>query len=436
MTQSMSLEQIAGKRGDDGIRRNQWGQAIVVPLDGSDPRGYPRVTTVIGATDDRGGLISWKAALATCGALITPGIEARWRALIAEHVSPWYAGDGPKEQCKKLVEEAARAGGAENRRDQGDALHRVTAIADRGESIKHLGAEMRADLDAYHATLDRYGISIVPGMIEVSIVIDGLPVHGTFDRLLALPDGRTVVGDLKTGADIQYSRGAFQNQLAAYAHGDAIYRQGATPADDVREPMPVVDQTEGLIIWAPAGSATCELYSCDLVEGWIGFLLAHEVYKWRQTVKGAPRPYSQFSMPARPTLRAVPELGAIDLLEAKLELEAELDESLESALENAPVRPVAEKYKGAEHDASLELVRAWLQTRIDVIGEHTAARVNLGQLWPQLEVPTLRDSSAHTRAQLDKICRLLDDIEARHSIPFGATDPSAPAIIRRHFPDN
>jgi hypothetical protein len=374
--------------GDDGLRRDRYGRLLVVPPGSTKAEGYSRVTTIAKATDEGGGLGPWKAAMAMTGLVRRPGLAARWEALVAEHGDPWYAGDGPKGKTKALVEEASAAGGATDRRDQGEALHAITALVDRGQAPKLLSVETQRDVAAYLDTLTRLGVKVVEGAIETTVVLDSVKVGGTFDRLVTVRGfDLPLVADLKTGASLDYSDGAFSIQLAGYAHGESLYRQGASPAQDLRASMPEVDQTVGLIVWLPAGEGRCEVRVVDLVEGWRGFQLALDVRAWRKVKTLAPlSSWSPTSKETAGTLTVVPP-PSTDV--------------------DAP--PV-------------EDVRRWLQERIDVVGSFTTARVDLGRSWPP-GLPTLHSSTEHTVDQLDAIEAVLDEVEARHSIPFGPAKP-------------
>jgi hypothetical protein len=390
------------------IRRNQYGHYLIIPPGGDTPLlGYIRATTVAGATDDGGGLGPWKATMAVCGTLRQRSIKAKWQTLLAEHESPWYANPESKAKCKKLVEEAAEAGGAGDRREEGLSLHAITALVDVGDTPAHLSAETEADVSAYANKLIEYGVAIVPGMVERTVVLDEHRVAGTFDRLVRIR-GRELpmVADLKTGADLSYSWRSIAVQLAIYAHADSLYEQGADPngSADVRSPMPEVDQHEALVMWLPAGEARCELIVVDLDAGWEGFELSMQVRKWRQR-KGLSWPLSQWVPAPEPVAPPRPKLTLLDPLPV---------ETIR-AIESAPLPDVS-------HDHVAE-VRAWLQERIDVCGGWAdETRADLGRSWPE-GMPTLRASTTHTSEQLAQIEAVVDGVEARHSVPFGPSKP-------------
>lgn len=396
---------LASLSSDDGWRRDQWGRYLIVPPGGGDPVGYTRVTTVAKTLDDGGGLAPWKATLAVCGSIMRRNLRAQWEVLMAEYGSdPWYAGEPAKQACKALVEECAKVGGSTDRRDTGTALHRLTALHDLGQPLKHLTAETEADLDAYVTGLAEAGIKVVPEYIEQTVVLDGCSVAGTFDRLVTVPGYELpVVADLKTGADLSYSWQSISIQLAAYAMADAIYRQGAAPDGslDERSPMPRVDQRHGLVMWMAAGSAELSLQMVDLESGREGFDLSMAARSWRR--QDVRRSFDDLSVKLEASLAA----AQIDVDQERATIR------LVSSEEPPTVEP---------SEDNTTLLRRWLQGRIDIIGTHELARSDLGMSWPE-GVPTLKASTGHSPEELDRIERVLDEVERRHGIKFPPPKP-------------
>lgn len=373
-------------------RHDRWGRYLIVPPGGSKEVAYTRVTTVAKALDDGGGLAPWKASMACTGLLMRRGLRAQWEALLAEHPNPWYDSPEGKKRCKRLVEECAAVGGANDRREVGTALHAITALVDLGKTPPHLAAETEAGVRGYRDGLARAGVEIVPGHVEVTVVLDDHRVAGTFDRLVTLPDfDRPLVADLKTGANLAYSWQSIAVQLAAYARANAIYQQGATAADDVRCPMPDVDRDHGLVVHLNADTNHLELHLVDIVSGWEAFEQSMWVREWRQH-RHLASPYGQ-----APAV----EKGVVA---------------------NPPVPQAAP----AEAPTPM---RDRLQQRIDTVGEFSPeARTALATLWPA-DLPTLKTSDAHTHEQLHDIEQLLDRIEAEHRLPFA--DPNTLTSSRK-----
>jgi hypothetical protein len=438
----MTLTTTLADMGVDQHRRDQWGRMLVVPPEGHEPIGYTRVTTVAKATDDGGGLAPWKATMTMLGAYARPGLRSRWETLIAATAGdPWYASKEGKAQCKALVEECAKVGGASDRAEQGTSLHALTALADTGRSVTGLTPATEADLQAYVNTLIAEGITVVdlwPGTpaVEVTVVLDRQRVAGTADRIVAVPGfPLPLIADLKTG-DLQYSWQAMAVQLAGYANADAVYDQGADPngSEDIRTAMPEVDKRHGLIINIRPGSAHVDLYVVDIEQGWQAFGLSLAVRQWR-----AARGLSMDLPPIERRVQPVPALAVVPPLPPE-PFTTGHEEALQASVDHHPSSrqadddtcphghgcheacPVCEGEMSAEELRTIEL-RAWLQERVDTIGAHATARETLSVRWAALGVPSLRASTEHAPEQLAAIEALCDDIEARYAFPFGRSRP-------------
>jgi hypothetical protein len=406
-TQTIPLAAMTGDAGDN-LRRDQWGRLLVVPQTGGDPIGYTRVTTVAKALDSEGGLGPWKATMAACGLIMRRGLRAQWEALLAEHGDPWYASEEAKARCKRLVEDCAAVGGANDRKEVGSALHTITALVDLGRTPTHLTEETERDIEAYTAGLATAGVRFVPGHVELTVVLDEWGVAGTFDRLAIVP-GFTLplVADLKTGSNLAYSWHPFAVQLSAYSRANALYRQGPEKdgSADERLPMPEVDQNWGLIMWLDVkagGSASLELYLVDLQAGWEAFEHSMWTRGWRNR-RDVGTPLEELRTDSGIT---APGGDLTELLEAS-------------------VRQVEQSK--AEHPSVTSILarqRDWLQGRINEIGQHPAARADLGARWPA-DVPTLRASNEHTPEQIAVIEKLLDDVETAHRLQFPPDRPDA-----------
>lgn len=365
----------------DSVRRDGMGRYMIVPPDADKPIGYTRVTTLAKVLDEGGGLAPWKAAMTATGMVMRRGLRAQWEALVAEHGDPWYAGREAKNEARRLVEECAAVGGANDRREVGTAMHTITALVDLGHTPDHLSDETLRDIAAYEAGLDRHGVQVLPDQVELCVVLDHFRVAGTFDRLVTMPGfDLPLIADLKTGSDLTYSWQSIAVQLAAYAHGDAIYVQGAAVDGslDRRLSMPEVDQQWGLVMHLNAdaeGEAELKLYHVDLAAGWEAFERSVWTRSWRkQTV----------AYDAADSRLALPSVGD----------DEDFGELLELAVTHAR--------------------RKQLQKRIDAIGADPLLRPVLANTWPT-GLPSLRSTEyEHTAADLAVIEQLLDDIEREH----------------------
>lgn len=409
VTTSIDLDTL----GIDTVRRDQYGRYLIVPPQGGDPIGYTRVTTVAKTLDSGGGLAPWKAAMTASGIIMRRGLRAQWEALIAEHGDPWYASETAKEQCKRLVEECAAVGGANDRKEIGSALHSITALADTGKTLPHLTPETEAELKAYRTGLALSGIDIDYDNVELTVVLDEWRVAGTFDRLAHVPGFELpLVTDLKTGADLSYSWQSIAVQLAGYSRADNIYRQGAAKdgSQDQRLPFPEVDQRWGLVLWLPAGDADLQLFLVDLTQGWGAFDASMWARQWRNR-RDLAVPISEFNYDIDNNQR-------VDNLTAQLEASLEA-QGIEPPTDFGNFDTIAVTPEAKTVDPE----RAWLQERIDVIGQHDLARTMLHDHWPP-DLPTLRASDAHTPDQLATIEQLLDGVERAYSLGFPPLRPA------------
>jgi hypothetical protein len=412
MTNTIPLSSLPAA--SDHARRDQYGRYLIVPPTGGKPIGHTRVTTVAKALDTGGGLASWKATMAVQGLIMRRGLRAQWEALMAEYQSnPWYAGEDTKSRCRKLVEECAAVGGANDRKEIGSALHTITALVDLGRNLPHLTEETESDVRAYVGGLAEAGITIVPDQIEVTVVLDRYQVAGTLDRLALVPGfDLPLIADLKTGANLEYSWQSIAVQLAAYSRADAIYHQGPAPdgSQDSRHPMPAVNQDWGLIFWLNAGTGEMELHLVNLDVGWAAFEHSMWARDWRRTTVN--RPLTQ-PVPTSPD-----------------DLTAALEASLAAVQESATPAQETEPFPVQPLPVAVVEIRQWLQGRIDTIGKYSpAAREDLGRSWP-FGVPTLNGSADHPADQLAAIEHLLDEVERRHEIPFGPPDPRSRLVTQ------
>lgn len=232
------------------IPRDRWSRPLITPADGGKPVPYTRMSTLAKALDDKTALTKWKMRQTIIGLAARPDLV---------QVAQTVKGDDRK--LDEIAETAMVAAESERAANLGTALHSLSEQVDAGADIESLPEWARADMAAYKAALA--GIEILAA--EMFVVVDEIEAAGTFDRLVRLPDGRVVVADLKTGKhEPKYPMGVTQ-QIAGYSRGH-LYdpekgRVGHLPSLGI-------DQSVGLLIHAPAGTGTCDLYLLDLNVGW------------------------------------------------------------------------------------------------------------------------------------------------------------------------
>jgi hypothetical protein len=232
------------------IPRDRWGRPLIEPEGGGKAVPYTRMSTLAKALDDKTALTKWKQRQTIIGLAARPDLVQ-----VAQSVK------GDDRKLDEIAETAMVAAESERAANLGTALHALSEQVDAGADINDLPEWARADMTAYRAALA--GIEILA--MEMFVVVDEIQAAGTFDRLVRLPDGRVVVADLKTGKhEPRYPMGVTQ-QIAGYSRGHLYdpekHRIGHLPTLGI-------SQDVGLLIHAPAGTGTCDLYLLDLHVGW------------------------------------------------------------------------------------------------------------------------------------------------------------------------
>jgi hypothetical protein len=253
-------------------RRDRWGRYQVLPPQGGKLVGYTRATTVSKILDDSSSLMAWNSRMTAIGLGLRPDLVA----LVA--TTP----QDDKKTLDSLVKRASEAGGATVRRDLGTAVHGL--LERRLKDPTFIAPDpYQADIEAVLSALADAGLSFVDGMTERIVVNDEIEVAGTFD--LALTDGEeTFIADLKTGSSVKYGGLGFAIQLSIYANASNLYTQGPAKdgSEDIREPMPNVSKSAGIIIHCQPGSGLAELHWLDLEAGTEALHTALEVRRLRK----------------------------------------------------------------------------------------------------------------------------------------------------------
>lgn len=256
-------------------------------------RSWSRSTTVSGTLKDQYPLMGWKQKMAVLGVAELPGHVGRLQDLHAaiKGTPDWRDAKHLREAVKVTLEELSDAAGASAGADAGTELHTLSEWHDAGRfgEVRHLATpEQLADIAAYVKTMNESGIVCPPEYIERIVLNYRADAAGTYDRLLRLPDGRLVVGDLKTQKDFDFGYLEIAAQLATYAYADLMFNVETREY----EPMPAeVDKTTAIVMHLPVGKATCALYEIDLVTGWQAALTAHAVRQLRSKTKRLGWPY-------------------------------------------------------------------------------------------------------------------------------------------------
>jgi hypothetical protein len=227
------------------------------PVNGGKDVPWTRVSTYAKSISDMYSLTQWEQRM------VAKGIGLRSDLYALACATPVEDSKTLNEVAEKAKEAAAASKGA----NLGTALHSFTEAVDRGLDPM-VPAEWRADVDAYRAQMDRYGLTAVPEYIERVVVIPELNLAGKFDRVLEWvgPQLESVdlIGDVKTTQRIEFSWIEIAVQLACYAHASHIW----DPVSESYTPMPAVDLERAVVMHVPAGGGVCDLYDIDIAKGW------------------------------------------------------------------------------------------------------------------------------------------------------------------------
>ncbi|PJE23622.1 MAG: hypothetical protein CK431_10220 [Mycobacterium sp.] len=297
----------------DGVLRDKWGRPYIYPPPargkthadvikryqdrGKLPKPYRRTTKFISPLEDTYNLEKWAERNVARGVAERDDLIARART----------CAPGDSDELNAVAAAAKSHMRTGLLRDLGSYEHYCTDLIDRhgddtdlpspGEyaSLRNSQAgrtevditdddlsleERNADLDAYRAVKQRYGLRF--SHIEQMRVFDPWEVAGTPDRIGTGTDdrfgGKWLVEDLKTG-DIDWAnkQREYAMQFAMYAHSTA-YDPAVGRYDDV----PPVDRDRAVLIHLPVGQARCELHFVDIARGWDGCLRARAVWEWRK----------------------------------------------------------------------------------------------------------------------------------------------------------
>lgn len=279
--------------------RDPWGRYRLPALDGSGTRSWTRATTVVGALKDLNGLIGWKRRKVAEGLALHPELLAGVPDLVAqiEAAADWRDAKDAKAAFDELCDQAAHEAGADRGSEAGTQAHTLTEYADAGrlDEVRHLATEGElADLGAYLERMATAGIQRPAEWIERVVICSATDSAGTLDRIVVMPDGRTLIADVKSQQNVDFGWMEIACQLAQYANADGMVNLETGQL----EPLPAeLDKTVGLVMHVPVGQATCDLYEIDLVAGWQAALAAHTVRQMRAASKAMGRPYTPRPQP-------------------------------------------------------------------------------------------------------------------------------------------
>lgn len=270
------------------IERDRWGRYLLKNPISGNKEPFTRATTFAKSISDTFALSQWAQRMTAKGLAIRPDLVAN-----AYHLDV----KKDRDELNKLVEDAKAAAGDKVAANMGTALHTFT---ERVDEEPHAGVEELVpeshwpDVKAYRSALEEGGIRVIPEMIERVTAVPEFEVAGTLDRGLDLSDclldlgsdvdlsdGCEVIGDLKTGRDLQYGWNEISIQLAIYAmgvKGCGVWNLRTKTWDPPRP----VRQDFALVIHLPVGEHKATLYKVELEPARRAMELCRDVRKWRK----------------------------------------------------------------------------------------------------------------------------------------------------------
>lgn len=427
----LDVEELEPTTRNDYRRANG---APMVMVDGKNER-YSRPSSFAKPLDDESALVNWKIDRACMGVGKDRALQARWVAI----------DDDDREGRSKLREDSIAAGRGAERADIGTALHAMSVRFENDLSFSPPQPYLDS-LQAYMNEMERLSLTTVRS--EFQIVNREYRCAGTADRLyevcspLATPDGDVLpvgtllIGDLKTGEKLEYSKPAYAVQMFLYAEGEFY----DVLADDFLA-TPPINRKWGIIVHMPAEfPGTCEFLWVDLEVGRHGAYIVQMIKTWRKMWRSG-----EFDMPpvqlgpAPPTTcwcgdpldtSVVHQNNAPCFAIVSVTQEA-TPWNGETTIPDAPVvestKPPSVEGNGSTYGVAE--YTAWFKTRINLIAINEGARRRLTTIWPPgLPTPKQGIDATHVPA----IEKLLQQIEAEYQLGFVEGGPPNPGHRNTH----
>lgn len=269
------------------------------PVTGKPTSGQ-RASKFAEGVQDKYALDQWKGRMIVLGMTIRPDLIEKAQSALRNE-DPAKVAKLKRDYLNKVAEDARLAAGSKTRAKKGTQLHAYTEELDGGtRTLAEVPEDYRRDAEAYVAALAEAGFRPVLGLIERSVYCDELGVTGTFDRVLmcirdtevvdldgrpvAIREGEFVIGDVKSGDNIESPWLEILVQEAIYAH--AVNENGIAVQDEPGGPWrwsPLAEQgvgkvreDVGIVMHIPYGTHECKLYFADLITGWRGAKLCKQ----------------------------------------------------------------------------------------------------------------------------------------------------------------
>lgn len=265
-------------------------------------RSFTRATTFIKVASDRTQLTAWNERNVLIGAARHPDVAARaltWNADTTEG----------KQELDRLVDELSEKAGSKDAANKGTDIHASIEKRIAGAPYTDLPPEHLPYVRAFEAQLKAHQLRIVTNMVERTVFYP-LPndagVVGTFDYIVQhVPTGRYYIGDLKTGARMDYAWQEYEAQTAIYRDGyDSFgtYAWGKTEETGYWEaPELQLDELEALVFHVPAKHEGQEPY-CNVLRA--------DLDAGREHIKMCDEVRTQIALRPKPTRWETPQFHA------------------------------------------------------------------------------------------------------------------------------
>lgn len=297
----------SGAHGEVETKRDRFGRYLIPHPDTGKETAWTRSTTFAKSISDTYALSQWGLRMALLGATVRPDIVQRAHG---KHVKV------DKQLLDELTADLKNAAGDKVAANLGTSMHSFTEMADRAwhspggprSVLDQIPPDCQGMVATYIRLLEETGLEPVPHLIEFTTVVKQYGVAGTSDNCykvtkplklkigraeVQLNPGEYVIGDKKTGKDLDYGWQEIVIQLATYAQG--INTAGVWDRkDEVWEPDPLsrfdkpgtkVRLDAGIVVHLPVDKESEKqpaVYGVDLESGWNAAVLCERVRAWRK----------------------------------------------------------------------------------------------------------------------------------------------------------
>lgn len=316
--------------------------ALPDPVTGA-PRTWTRSTTMAETISDLYSLNLWRIRMMVIGLCRNPWLLDEIRELDQFDDETGKGQLDPKvhkDVLNTIGFKSQDLAGSKVPASWGTQMHSNIEALSRDEiTVECVPDKYRAEVSAWAAAMQENDLSAVPHLIERRVAVPMYGSAGTFDqidrnhrtrsirlgkRVVRIKAGEHVIGDVKSGRNLDYGWAEIAIQMAQYAHGArlgkvAVWRPpypdtldptdtGAWEWEDIGIDPKSIRTDVGVVMHVPIGSGKCTLHWVDLQEGWNAVQLCESVRDWRK-IKGLNTPFSIAEVPtsepkARPVVRA------------------------------------------------------------------------------------------------------------------------------------